>query len=218
MDNKGLMIGIPTRGLWQSRFGVCLAMLTANLVNNKVPFAVNSAETSCLSRSRQELMEGAKKLGFRHLLFLDDDMTFPASVYQDFLKHGKDVVAANCVTRSAKSPRFTAAADGFLLNSKEMTGLTKADKVGAAVMLLDMNAFQDDIGGLFEVPWDDEKKAYHGEDYTFCRKLKQRGTDIWIDHDVSKHIGHIGLYTFTADYADALMKQAQDNPEEMERV
>jgi hypothetical protein len=35
----------------------------------------------------------------------------------------------------------------------------------------------------------------------FCRKLLAAGQDIYIDHDLSKEIGHVGQYTFRPDCA-----------------
>lgn len=201
-----VMIGVPTTGTWKARFGVCLTMLAANLTKNKIQFAVNSKESSLLPRVRQDLVNDANKMEFDYLLFLDDDMLFPPTLFEDLAKRKKEIVAANCVVRSIERPRFTASHKGCFLNSKLMTGVTKCDKVGSAIMLLDMKAFRKDYGGLFEVPWDEEKKVYHGEDYTFCKKVKDRGLKIWIDHDLSKKVGHMGNCVFDMNYADAYIK------------
>jgi len=212
VKNVSVMIGVPSTGGWKARFGVCLAMLCAQLTQQRVSFAINSKESSLLPRARQELVDDARKLGFDYLLFLDDDMIFPASVFDDLVAHGKTIAAANCVVRSAQQPRFTASRDGQFLNSARLTGISQADKVGSAVMLLDLRNFGSDTGGLFEVPWDEAKKAYHGEDYTFCRKMREQGVAIWIDHDLSKKIGHIGSFVFEATAADAYMAGKQDTP------
>jgi hypothetical protein len=35
-----------------------------------------------------------------------------------------------------------------------------------------------------------------GEDYAFCKKVRERGCKIWVDLDLSREIGHIGSKTF----------------------
>jgi hypothetical protein len=42
--------------------------------------------------------------------------------------------------------------------------------------------------------------TYIGEDVFFCQKAAAAGFKIWIDHDVSKEIGHIGTFEFKHDH------------------
>jgi hypothetical protein len=35
-----------------------------------------------------------------------------------------------------------------------------------------------------------------GEDIYFCNKAKAAGFDVWVDHDLSKEIAHIGIFHF----------------------
>ena len=44
-----------------------------------------------------------------------------------------------------------------------------------------------------------------GEDIMFCRALRAAGHQIFIDHDVSKEVGHVGTYTYRT-IADAVVE------------
>jgi hypothetical protein len=38
---------------------------------------------------------------------------------------------------------------------------------------------------------------YQGEDWNFCQACEKAGINLYIDHDVSKLVGHVGLYEYT---------------------
>ena len=40
-------------------------------------------------------------------------------------------------------------------------------------------------------------KRYQGEDWAFCEACEKAGIPIFIDHDVSKLVGHVGNYEYT---------------------
>ena len=44
-----------------------------------------------------------------------------------------------------------------------------------------------------------EADTYQGEDWSFCQACEEKGVPLYIDHDVSKVIGHVGNYEFTHD-------------------
>ena len=75
------------------------------------------------------------------------------------------------------------------------TGLDVVDSVGLAVCLM-----RTDVVADLPRPWFRHGLTATGvdlgEDITFCRALTQAGHAIWIDHDLSKEVGHIGQYTF----------------------
>jgi len=52
----------------------------------------------------------------------------------------------------------------------------------------------------YETPWRTDKRGYIGEDVFFCNKARDAGFKIWIDHDVSKEIGHVGTFEYKHDH------------------
>ena len=82
----------------------------------------------------------------------------------------------------------------------ESTGLQEVGSVGMGVMLIKANVFAKLAEPWFETPWRHDKRGYIGEDVFFCKKAREAGFKIWIDHDVSKEIGHIGMFEFKHDH------------------
>jgi len=133
-----------------------------------------------------------------HMLWLDTDMEFPADTAIRLGAHNKSIVAANCVMKTP-DVRFTAwKHGGMVFSDKTATGLEVVDHVGMAVMLMRTDLVTD-----MPQPWFrhqlNEVGEDVGEDVVFCRKLRAAGHSIYIDHDLSKEIGHIGQYTFRSD-------------------
>jgi len=65
------------------------------------------------------------------------------------------------------------------------------------MILLDLNAIKSIKPPHFEIIWDEKTQEYLGEDHYFCAKLRSNGIKIYVDHDASQTVGHIGDYTYT---------------------
>jgi hypothetical protein len=91
----------------------------------------------------------------------------------------------------------------------ESTGLQEVGSVGMGVMLIKANVFAALSEPWFETPWRHDKRGYIGEDVFFCKKAREAGFKIWIDHDVSKEIGHIGMFEFKHDHT-WVMREVQE--------
>lgn len=205
--NPSVFIGIPSGSDWKADFGMSLAgMVAASGKPLKGGGHIERLEMwntkgSVLSRSRQTLVNRALELRCTHLLFVDSDMTFPKWTLHQLLSANKAIVAANCPVKTIpSSPTARQKGDtvaGKLVHSVDNAGLEKVWRVGTGVMLIQTKVFQDVPKPWFEVLWNGDIEDYTGEDWKFCEKLDQAGIPIWIDHDLSKHIGHVGSYTYT---------------------
>lgn len=142
-------------------------------------------------QAREKLLHDVVSLwSATHILWLDADMTFPADTALRLLKHDKDIVAANYVTRVPPS-RPTAKRDGRCISSIDATGLDAVDHVGMGVFLMKTSVVQDIPSPRFWYSTPTET-----EDVYFCRLLRAAGRTIYIDHDLSKSVGHIGQHTY----------------------
>lgn len=142
-------------------------------------------------QAREKLLHDVTKLwGATHILWLDADMTFAPDTALRLLKHEKHVVAANYVTRVPPS-RPTARRDGKCISSIDATGLESVDHVGMGVFLMKTSVVENIPRPRF---WYDS--LTETEDVYFCRLLKVAGHEIWIDHDLSKDVGHVGQFTY----------------------
>ena len=156
-----------------------------------------------LSEQRQELLKIAVENGADYCVFLDTDMRFPKDIISRLIDHDLPVVATNCAKRRrpiSATARIEDPDDPTKLVAvwpdKNVTGLQRVQVVGTAVM-----AIKAEVLGQLAYPWFDQpfmadKDSFVGEDLFFCSRLKQAGVPLYIDHDLSWEIGHIGKYEY----------------------
>jgi hypothetical protein len=203
-----LVIAVPSRDEWLAKFGMSLLFMVQQL-NNQIPgFAEQQAVVlnkrgSILAQMRQKIIEQALAMQATHVLFVDSDQTFPADLVHRLLQHNVPVVACNVATKTIpSSPTARAKGDtpaGVPVPTLETsTGLQKVWRIGTGVMLIDLRIFK--RPGMeapwFSQRWDETIGEYVGEDWAFCEKLESAGVHIYIDHDVSKEIGHVGTMEY----------------------
>ena len=68
-------------------------------------------------------------------------------------------------------------------------------RVGTGVMLIDLAIISRLQQPWFKVSWGDENDQY-GEDWWFCSKVEEAGIPIWVDHDLSWQVGHLGPFEY----------------------
>lgn len=205
-----LAICIPSNGVWVADFGYCLAQMCV-YCSSSLFFEGEAREvlfidkrTSNLPRSRQECLEDALMQECTHALFIDTDQTFPADAAHRLLRAKKHVVAANIplkVMPSFPTARARSAspfgAPIFSNSPDNPQGLEKVWRVGAGLMLIDLSILAKIPKPWFEIRYSDKHKQFVGEDWYFVKKCEDAGFDTWIDHDLSRHVGHVGAFQFT---------------------
>lgn len=192
-----LVIGGPTLAGVPASFALDLAQLYAR-TREEGPWTsvtMGFIQSTYVHVGREAVLAGAIARQATHLLWLDTDMAFPSDTAIRLAKHNQPIVACNCVMRD---PRllFMAMRNGQRIETRsESTGLECIDTVGTSVMLMRTDA----VAGLPR-PWFEHGQNAAGgdigEDVMFCRKLRAAGQKIYIDHDLSKEIGHIGQHTY----------------------
>jgi len=191
-----LVIGGPTREIVSDTFAVKLAELYAN-VHQWVDFVwpLRFMRSTYIHVGREEVLSEALRLGATHVLWLDTDMEFPANLALRLAQHDQPVVACNYRMRNA-SDLFTAFRDEQRIPTRaDATGLEAVDYCGMGAMLM-----RTDVVANLQRPWFRHGTNAHGgdigEDVMFCRALRAAGHTVYIDHDLSKEIGHIGQTTY----------------------
>lgn len=228
-----LGVGIPcSTGLWQAQFGMSLVNLTTAFMRNPVPgyerqqISVLTSRTSLLPKARTELVKMAMAAGCTHLLFIDTDQTFPAWTAHALLSRKHDVVAANVVVKSIPSAPTARNKGTWYGGDKVFTlpdsaGEQQVWRIGTGVLLVNLEVFN-----KIEKPWfgnrwanyldeeGNEQEDLVGEDWWFMEKLEQAGIPVYVDHDVSKHVGHIGQFEYTHSliWAEEAQKMLMDAP------
>ena len=49
-----------------------------------------------------------------------------------------------------------------------------------------------------------------GEDVYFCKLARERGFDVFVDHDLSKDCGHVGMLEYKTDHAFAMQGESAE--------
>lgn len=199
-----IKIGVCVPGRdWDAEFGVALIRALSYCNHDWNIFV---AKSCLVDKNRRELVKCALEAKCTHIMFFDTDMLFSGDVINDLVAKDKDIIAANCTNRGFPIT-FTASMNGDVKEKvktfENSTGLEEVKAVGTAVMLIKASVF-DKIGKpWFLVGWNVRAGEYLGEDYWFCEQVRKAGLKIYIDHDVSKSIKHIGQYAYSwRDYKD----------------
>jgi hypothetical protein len=195
-----LAIAVPALTNVPAVFANDLALMYATTCASVLQVTLAMMVGTFVHQAREKLLHDVTELwGATHILWLDTDMTFPPDTAlrlleivtaRDVDKLPVEVVAANYVSRTER-PRPTAMRDGRCVSSQAATGLESVDHVGMGVFLMDTSIVHALPRPRFWYSTETET-----EDVYFCRLLKAAGHDIWIDHDLSKEVGHVGQYTY----------------------
>lgn len=209
-DQKMVYICIPSRDLWKAEFGLSLSQLIGRcFVDHQKPthgfkvFPYPIMESgSSIAEIRNSLVRKAMKDDdMSHVLFVDDDQIFPADTLHMLISHNEDIIGANIV-RKEPNPRTNARelnGMGCVWTTPSSTGLQQVDFVGTGLMLISRNALEK-IGD----PWFfyDIKNGV-GEDVNFCMSAKDKGIPVYIDHDLSKQVKHVGHFYWGHEHTNA---------------
>lgn len=191
-----------------------MALMFSDFAQRKVKGAhsqkmsIISSVGSMLSSLREIMVKKALQANASHILFIDSDMKFPMTTARRLLEHRKPFVAANCTTRAHPVVTVAHDMDGEAITSKGKHGLMKVQHVGLAVALIETEVLKALRQPLFLMDWIPSLRTYCGEDVYFCQKLVDAGVDLYIDHDLSRDIGHVGSYIYGHDdVAEAKAKE-----------
>ncbi len=189
--------------------------------DNTVP-KVHFKTATILPQGRQELVDDAIKAGATHLLFIDDDQSFPPHTLHQLVEHRKPVVAANVAIKRFPSaptarkkmaesygkPVFTYADDNRL---------ERVWRIGCGVMLINLEVFEKMPRPYFGITWLEDEQRFEGEDWFLCRRLEALDIPIYIDHGISWEVGHWGECEFGHEMVLAAQLQAEMEAEQREQ-
>lgn len=174
-----VIICTPTRDTIQS--GTVFDLVELIKYSPDTSFAVSKG--TILPNQRTELVRKCIEAHVTHVFFIDSDMRFPKDALERLIKHDVDVVGANCKHRQAN--KWTADT-----SSKGKTGIKEVKKIGFGVTLIKMKVFFTIQPPWFATPYDGS--MFVTDDVFFCKKAVDSGFKIFIDHDLSQDVKHIG--------------------------
>lgn len=155
----------------------------------KIDLIYVARKASVIAIQRTIIARTALEEGADWLLWLDADQTFPANTLERLLAAGKDVVGCNYPRR--EDPTGPTAAN--IVNGETRHVWTTLEKAQGGVLeevsALGFGCILTSARAMRAV----EAPQFRGEleDYYFCERAKEAGFDIWCDHPLSMHIGHV---------------------------
>jgi hypothetical protein len=200
-----LAVLIPCRDTLHSAHALCLAeMIKLNTMNDIDTHVFMDASTILLTQ-RERLATEAVNLGAEYLLWLDSDITFPATTAIRLMAHDEPVVACNYIRRQLPAKGVAYEVIGNWNNPLPFdiyNHLVEVQGVGMGCMLMRTEIFSQIPKPWFEFGWSPESNDHLGEDMILCQKMSQAGYTVKIDTNLSMELRHLGTWAFGPDLLD----------------
>lgn len=199
MRIKKLCVGIPNTGVIKTEtvYSTIMAMFhTVMKANCGIHLIL---PVSCyLTENREHCANEALEVGASHLMFIDSDMSFPEDGILTLASRDKYVIGANYNMRTMRGSTVKilgedgqfVAVPGDQLPKQPF----KCGAVATGFMLINTIVFKQLEKPWFFFTYNATRDATEGEDVYFCRKLREKGIDIWCDPTIP--VGHIGDFTY----------------------
>lgn len=196
-----LMVAIPTAGRVPIGFATSLTGMVARFATTKVPtmpeksitLSLRVLESSNWITNREKLARQAVDEDFTHIVWLDDDMTFEPETLEVVLGRRQDIVLTNYLIK-CEPPDFVAVGlDGERVATRESsTGMQEILYSGFGFSVISTEVFKRTGQPWFLPYFNAEKSEYTTEDNPFFERARAAGFKVYLDHDASKLLGHVG--------------------------
>lgn len=173
-------------------YGDVKAMTTFDLVNLMLdtPGAVFGMVTGTyLEENRNGVAETFMNSNADYLAFIDTDMRFPKYAIKKLMERDVDIIGSNY--RQRRLPLWTARKDNHDVPSEDKTGIEEVEFIGMGVCLISRRVFEKMKKPWFPRIWM-EGGFFEGEDVGFCRQARDLGFKVYVDHDLTQEVQHIG--------------------------
>jgi hypothetical protein len=73
-------------------------------------------------------------------------------------------------------------------------------------MLLRKSVIEQIPNSAWNMVYREDKDTYQGEDWAFCAECERLGIPIYVDHALSRKVGHVGNLEYTHDYVGEVVR------------
>jgi hypothetical protein len=185
-------IVVPSGDMVHAKFAVCLTGVVQ--ATQRADMVVINPQSSLVATGRQMGVEAALGRECSHILFLDSDMVFPPDTLEILLSHDKPVVGATYVRRKLPSALLHRELVG---EARVGHGLREVARLPLGCTLIQAEVFEELAVPYFRCTYPNGFEA--GEDFWFCDQAREKSFGIWLDANLSRRIGHLGMYTHTVN-------------------
>lgn len=212
-----VVVGVPTKGQVDAMFAYDLARLMGYTGASLIPGVVESlrlffVDGTLIAPQRRDIAASAIGTGATHILWLDSDMRFPSDALAQLLKHGKPIVGANYSGRRMPSGMVahrwpTPEKAEVVYTYPWSEGLEQVESVGFGCLLTATEVFEKVPEPWFPIQWGKDGKGewgINGEDVGFLEWARKAGYEVFIDHDLSKRVRHIGGWEYDIAHSIAM--------------
>lgn len=154
-------------------------------------------ESSSLASNQHKLVLAAREWKATHILWVEDDMQFPPDALHCLFAWRQQWVGANYPIRTGPPFDNTALAldKTRVQTTADKRGLEQVLYTGYGCTLMDITLFEKVAQPWFEMSWIGDDN-YATTDWYLSEKVRAAGIPIYVDHDLSKRIGHVGGHVY----------------------
>lgn len=186
-----LLVAIPSYRTMPAEFVKCLIALTGRLSRDGIPHEVKILDGTMVHAARDSLARHAVNNGFSEVLWIDSDMVFSDSLYDDLKTCGKDMVCGLFISRH--NPYLNCLFSRLGDKAERITEITGTDAFrvagcGFGAVLMQTQVLRDVMTGTHGKCFIPEPNL--GEDLAFCQRAAGAGYEIWCEP--TARVGHIG--------------------------
>jgi len=203
----------PTTGLCRMEYAQSLARLVMYFSQVRI-FKNVKLQTLCVDAvSGSGIAENYERMVTKHLadtttrwthfLSIEDDMGFAPDCLHTLAQRRLPIVGANYSTNKGSPLRFTAAGlKNRVLTTAESKGVEEISLLPQGFTLVAREVYETLPKPWFLMGYSPVSGNYVYQDYYFSEQAKKAGFKLYVDHDVSKKICHVGPKQYT--WEDAL--------------
>jgi hypothetical protein len=221
--SRSVAILVPARDTVMTSFAYDLARaMSFHTATTDDRVMLYTSHGTLIASQRMELARQALEEKADYLLWLDSDMRFPKETIGHLILRDKPIIAANYATRRMPVKPVAMMDDngkiGRVYTAPDSEGLQPVDYVGMGVMMTKREVFEKTEAPWFAIPYSTVGNHYIGEDVFFCKKAREAGFEVLVDHDLSHQVKHIGTFEYSHEGAWAMKEQVDGGSKLIQRI